>query len=62
MRYSTALGGILMFLVSIAPAGISFEMGLVITWPVCIVWACMTASGHNTRMLAQCQQIRTRYS
>ena len=56
MLYSTVAGGIIMFILSIIIAIVTFGFGLFITWPVCIIWGTLAASQSN----AQIQRINTR--
>jgi hypothetical protein len=53
MLYSTILGAVVMFVVSVIVGFLTLGLGLLITWPVCILWAALAASGHNRRILAQ---------
>jgi hypothetical protein len=52
MLYSTVLGAVVMFAVEVVVAMLTFGVGLVVTWPVCVVWAAVAASKHNERMVA----------
>ncbi|MEW7401323.1 hypothetical protein AB2S31_13830 [Elizabethkingia anophelis] len=56
MLYSTVAGGIIMFILSIIIAIVTFGFGLFIKWPVCIIWGTLAASQSN----AQIQRINTR--
>lgn len=49
MLYSTVIGAILMFFVSIVVAVVTLGLGLLVTWPICIIWAGMAAARKNTR-------------
>lgn len=50
MLYSTVPGAVVMFIVSIPIVIVTLGLGLLITIPVCMVWAGMAASAHNKRM------------
>ena len=55
MFYSTIGGAIIMLLVSIVVGGLTFGLGLLVTWPICILWAALAASAYNKRLLRQCR-------
>lgn len=44
MFYTTVLGAIIMIIVSIIVAVLTLGLGPLITWPICIIWACLAAS------------------
>ena len=51
MLYSTIWGGIMMFVISALVGLVTFGLGLMITWPICIIWAALAAGSHNRRLL-----------
>ena len=51
MFYSTIFGALVMVVINIAAAVLTFGLGLCITWPVCILWAAVAAHVHNQRLL-----------
>lgn len=51
MLYSTILGGIIMFIISIIVAIFTLGIGLIVTWPICIIWAAIAASMHNRKLM-----------
>ncbi|MFH1749117.1 MAG: hypothetical protein ABIG44_18960 [Planctomycetota bacterium] len=53
MLYSTILGAIVMFLVSLVVGILTLGLGLLFTWPICILWAALAASGYNRKILSQ---------
>ncbi|MFQ5804840.1 MAG: hypothetical protein ACE5I3_00155 [Phycisphaerae bacterium] len=53
MFYSTIAGAIVMCLVSLVVGVLTLGLGLLITWPVCIVWAALAASAYNKKILPQ---------
>ncbi len=57
MLYSTVTGAVVMFLASIAVASVTFGIGLIFMWPICIVWAAVAASQANARSVAQAQSM-----
>jgi hypothetical protein len=52
MLYSTIWGGIIMGGVSLVVAIFTLGFGLIITWPICIIWAALAASSYNKKLLA----------
>ena len=50
MLYSTVTGGIVMLIVSLVVAFLTLGLGLVITFPICMVWAAIAASNHNKEL------------
>jgi len=53
MFYSTIGGAIVMLLVSLVVGVLTLGFGLLITWPICILWAALAASSYNKKVLAQ---------
>ena len=53
MFYSTIGGAIVMLLVTLVVGLLTLGLGLLITWPICILWAALAASSYNRRVLAQ---------
>jgi len=52
MFYSTAMGGIVMLVISIVVGIFTLGFGLLITWPICIIWAALAADKYNKKALA----------
>ena len=53
MFYSTVWGGIIMTILSIIVGVVTVGLGLLITWPISIIWGAMAASSYNKILLAQ---------
>ena len=53
MFYSTIPGAIVMCLVSLVVGVLTFGLGFLLTWPICIVWGALAASAYNKKVLAQ---------
>jgi hypothetical protein len=51
MLYSTILGGIIMGIISLIVGVLTFGIGLVITWPICVIWAAVAANSYNNKLL-----------
>ena len=47
MLYSTVTGAIVMIIVNVVVAIITLGFGLLITWPVCIIWAAVATNKYN---------------
>jgi hypothetical protein len=58
LLYSTVTGAVVMFIVNILAAVVTFGFGLLLTWPICGVWAALAAKSYNEKLLGG--QIRPR--
>jgi len=56
MLYSTIPGAIIMAIVCAVVAVISLGFGLLLAWPICIVWGAVATSTHNKNLLAGARQ------
>jgi len=52
MFYSTVLGAIVMIVISVIVAILTVGFGLILTWPVCVIWGALAASSHNKKLMA----------
>jgi hypothetical protein len=52
MLYSTIAGAAVMFVINIAALLLTAGIGLIVTWPIGIVWSTLAAMSHNKRTLA----------
>ncbi len=50
MFYSTIAGAIIMSLVSIVVGVVTAGIGLLATWPICIIWAAVAANNFNKKV------------
>jgi hypothetical protein len=50
MLYSTGIGALVMFLVSLVLIPLTLGAGFVITAPICAIWAAQAASEHNRKL------------
>ncbi len=48
--YASVTGGIVMLLISIVVAIFTLGVGLLITFPICIIWAAVATNTHNQKM------------
>jgi len=51
MLYSTILGAIVMFIVSVLVALVTLGFGLILTWPICVLWAALAAVAYNRKIM-----------
>lgn len=51
MLYSTILGGIIMCVISLIVGVVTLGFGLLLTWPICIIWAAVATSSFNKKLL-----------
>jgi hypothetical protein len=56
MLYSTVAGALLMLIISTIAAVFTCGFGLLITWPICIIWAAAAASSYNQNLLRGVRQ------
>ena len=50
MFYSTIVGAVVMLIVNLAVAVFTAGIGLLFTWPVCMLWAGIATSNHNNSL------------
>lgn len=55
MFYSTIAGGAIMLVMTLIIGFVTLGFGLILTWPVCVVWAAMAASSYNKTLMAKAQ-------
>ncbi len=53
MFYSTVAGGIVMFLLSLLVGIFTLGFGLIVTWPICIIWAVIATNTKNKKLVKQ---------
>ena len=52
MLYSTIWGAIIMFVISVVVGFLTLGLGLIVTWPICIIWAAVSTSSYNKKRVA----------
>jgi len=57
MFYSTVWGGVIMTVLSIVVGVATLGIGLLVTWPISIIWGAWAASSYNKKLLAQGGQL-----
>lgn len=53
MLYSTIWGALVMSVLFVCVGFVTLGLGLVVLWPMAILWAALAAHGHNKRILAR---------
>ena len=56
MFYSTVIGGVIMLVASVILGAFTFGLGLLVTWPVCIVWGAVAVSSYNKSLMASAKR------
>ena len=52
LLYSTIPGALVMFVVNILAGIFTLGLGLLLTWPLCGLWAFIAAKSHNEKLVA----------
>lgn len=52
MFYSTVIGAIIMSVISIVVGVFTFGFGLLLMWPIAIVWGALATSTYNKNLIA----------
>jgi hypothetical protein len=52
MLYSFILGAIIMCLISLLVSTFSLGLGLLIIWPICIIWGAVATTSYNKEILS----------
>ena len=52
MLYSTIVGAIVMFILSAIVGLVTVGLGLIVMWPICIIWAAIATSNYNKKLVA----------
>lgn len=50
LLYSTISGGLIMMAISFVAALFTVGMGLIITWPICMIWGAIAVSNGNKKL------------
>lgn len=51
MFYSTILGAIVMIIIDIIVGIFTFGLGLLVTWPIQVIWAAIATSMYNKKLM-----------
>ena len=57
MLYSTILGAVIMLIVSSVVGFFTFGIGLLVTWPIQLIWAALAASRKNKKAARNLQNV-----
>jgi hypothetical protein len=52
LLYSTVTGAVVMFVINMIVGVVTVGFGLILTWPVCGIWAAVATKTHNEKLLA----------
>jgi hypothetical protein len=52
MLYSTVIGAIIMFILSIFIGVATFGIGILITWPICVIWGVISTNSYNKALMS----------
>jgi hypothetical protein len=52
MFYSTVIGGLIMMVVSVILGLITLGFGLLVTWPICVIWGAAAVGSYNKKLMA----------
>ena len=50
MLYSTITGGIIMFIVNLIFLPVTLVFGIILTWPIQIIWGVIAVNRHNSKI------------
>jgi hypothetical protein len=50
MLYATVLGGVIMIFVNLIVGFLTFGFGLILTWPIGIIWTVIAANSYNKKL------------
>ena len=53
LLYSTVTGAIVMFIVNLFVALVTFGFGLLFTWPICGIWGYKAAQAESKKLLSR---------
>lgn len=53
MLYATVWGGLLMMVVNLVVGIATFGIGLVITWPIQLIWVALSIRSYNKKLMKQ---------
>jgi hypothetical protein len=51
--YASIVGGIVMLIVTFVAAALTLGFSVLVTWPICMIWAAIATSNYNTRLAAR---------
>jgi len=57
MLYSTVSGGVIMLIATLVLAVFTFGLGVLITWPICIIWGAVATNSYNEKLVAGARNV-----
>ena len=57
LLYASILGGIIMLIISAIVAFFTLGMGLIITYPICIIWSIVSVNSFNAKQLKSAKEL-----
>jgi uncharacterized membrane protein len=51
MLYSTIWGAIIMGIIALVVGVLTLGIGLLVIWPICILWGALATNSYNVRLL-----------
>lgn len=52
LLYSTVTGALVMFFINVLVGLLTLGLGLILTWPICGLWAAVATKSYNAKLLA----------
>jgi hypothetical protein len=52
MFYSTIVGAVVMFILSAIVGLLTVGLGLIVMWPICVIWAAIATSNYNKKLMS----------
>lgn len=52
LLYSSVMGGIVTFVLTILIGIFTLGFGALLMWPICVIWSAVAVNSHNKKMLA----------
>ena len=56
MLYSTIVGAIIMFVITIVVGFLTFGFGLLLTHPICVIWSVIAVNMKNKKQIAKAEE------
>jgi positive regulator of sigma E activity len=52
MLYSTIIGAVIMFIISVIVAILTLGFGLLVTQPICMIWGAIAVNNYNKKLIS----------
>lgn len=52
MLYATIPGAIVMIIISAIVGFLTLGLGLLFTWPICVIWTALSVSSYNKKLIS----------